>query len=148
MRQGHAESTQTTGWDVRGEQADALDADSDGDGIPDSYEVDQGLKPLLLDGDEDLDLDGLSNLREFWAGTLANDSNSVFQISGVTRPAPGGLPVELSFSSVTGRTYRLLSSSTVDGPPVDIGSVVATNTETRMTITLQALQAFVRAEVQ
>ena len=148
MRQGHAESTQTTGWDVRGEQADALDADSDGDGIPDSYEVDQGLKPLLLDGDEDLDLDGLSNLREFWAGTLANDSNSVFQISGVTRPAPGGISVELSFSSVTGRTYRLLSSSTVDGPPVDIGSVVATNTETRMTITLQALQAFVRAEVQ
>ncbi|MBI4326909.1 MAG: hypothetical protein HY674_16845, partial [Chloroflexi bacterium] len=39
-------------------------ADSDGDGIPDGYEVAHGLNPLRNDTNEDLDLDGLTNIYE------------------------------------------------------------------------------------
>jgi hypothetical protein len=40
-------------------------ADSDGDGMPDGWEVDGGLKPLVDDANKDLDRDGLDNLDEF-----------------------------------------------------------------------------------
>lgn len=43
--------------------------DSDGDGMPDAYEVANGLDPLVNDRDGDLDADGLSNIREMFHGS-------------------------------------------------------------------------------
>ncbi|MDX9703583.1 MAG: kelch repeat-containing protein [Candidatus Auribacterota bacterium] len=43
--------------------------DSDNDGIPDCWETENGLNPLLDDADDDADNDGLTNLQEFIAGT-------------------------------------------------------------------------------
>ncbi|HOT52347.1 MAG TPA: thrombospondin type 3 repeat-containing protein, partial [Candidatus Hydrogenedentes bacterium] len=46
---------------------DPANADSDGDGIADGYEVEYGLNPLdPADADADSDGDGLTNLEEFW----------------------------------------------------------------------------------
>ena len=49
---------------------DACDSDDDGDGIPDLWELDNGLDPLLAsDAALDPDGDNASNLEEFLAGT-------------------------------------------------------------------------------
>ncbi|HAS81965.1 MAG TPA: hypothetical protein DCS43_04655, partial [Verrucomicrobia bacterium] len=47
---------------------DPLDPDSDGDGMPDGWEVDNGLDPLVNDAAGDLDGDGLSNFGEYNSG--------------------------------------------------------------------------------
>ncbi|MGD9612188.1 MAG: choice-of-anchor Q domain-containing protein [Kiritimatiellia bacterium] len=44
-------------------------ADTDGDGMPDDWEIPNGLAPLTDDSAEDPDGDGLSNLQEFLQGT-------------------------------------------------------------------------------
>ena len=52
-------------------------ADSDGDGMPDDYEVANGFDPNNPDdANEDADSDGLTNLQEFIAGTLPNNPDS------------------------------------------------------------------------
>ena len=58
-------------------QGDACDSDDDNDGMPDSYEISNGLNPLddPLDTDAGLDKDGdeLTNLTEFQLGTRADN---------------------------------------------------------------------------
>ena len=64
-------------WGTNRWSLSPLSQDSDGDGIPDSYEVLSGLNPVSSsDRDLDLDNDGWSNYEEFLAGTSANDPNS------------------------------------------------------------------------
>jgi hypothetical protein len=55
--------------------------DTDGDGIPDGWEVLHGLKPLYaLDATDDPDVDGMTNYQEYLAGTdpHVSDNFSVF----------------------------------------------------------------------
>jgi hypothetical protein len=59
------ETTDTDG-DGTGNNADE---DDDNDGMPDVWEVQYGLDPLVNDADEDADGDGISNFDEFRAGT-------------------------------------------------------------------------------
>lgn len=50
--------------------------DTDGDGMPDAWEIAHGLNPNVNDADGDLDGDGVSNLDEYLQGTDPNDANS------------------------------------------------------------------------
>lgn len=83
--------------------------DSDSDGIPDDYEIANGLNPLD-DSDRDLDFDhdGYSNLSEFLAGTAANDATSFL---GLTEFTIGNNRFSATWSSVPGKTYTIQSST-------------------------------------
>jgi len=51
-------------------------SDSDSDGMPDDFEVSYSLLPNQNDANEDPDLDNLTNLEEFLAGTQANNQDT------------------------------------------------------------------------
>ncbi len=78
--------------------------DTDGDGIPDVYEIANGLDPNVDDAALDKDGDGLTNGAEFRAGTNPQSGGSRFAISAVTR---GTSDVVVSFGSVAGKAYRI-----------------------------------------
>jgi len=71
----------TTGWDqlvvgTTWATLSSLPSDSDGDGMPDDYEVLNGFDPDVNDANEDADDDDFTNLEEYLAGTNPNDNDS------------------------------------------------------------------------
>jgi len=86
-----------------------LPADTDGDGLGDGWEQiffgGLGAQPGA-----DPDGDGLTNLREYRAGTNPTDPNSVFEFIDIN-PILGG--VHLRWASQPNRTYRLRRSTSL-----------------------------------
>lgn len=105
--------------------------DTDDDGIPDDYEIANGLNPNdNSDRNLDLDGDGRSNYMEFVAGTAANDSNSLLQITNYTLTETEG---SLTWSSVPGKVYQVQYSTDLETwitIPGDFNAVGAPATET------------------
>ena len=88
--------------------------DSDGDGLPDNYELAQGLNPAsAADAGMDADSDGMSNLQEYLAGTDIHDPRVALRITAVTRV---GAEVHISFPSILGKNYRLECSTELVNP--------------------------------
>lgn len=96
------------------------DLDSDGDGLPLSYEQLYGLDPARNDANGDLDGDGATNLQEFRAGTLPNRADSVFRMVGRRF---GVNQVELLWTPIEGRSYKLFAAPDADGPFAEVGPV-------------------------
>ncbi|MCE9609117.1 MAG: metallophosphoesterase [Chthoniobacter sp.] len=86
-------------------------ADSDGDGIPDAYEIANGLDRFsAADAALDSDGDGISNLKEFIFSTASNAATSRYVFStAYNTPVIGQATV--SFPTTTGRTYRVMYSA-------------------------------------
>jgi hypothetical protein len=84
--------------------------DSDGDGLPDAWEL-RYFGSLNGNASDDPDHDGLTDLQEFRAGTLPNDASSALRISGVE--LNGGL-VWFRFNSIAGKMYQLERATGVD----------------------------------
>jgi hypothetical protein len=79
--------------------------DTDGDGIPDSWETENGLNPNdPSDANADSDGDGLSNIGEYLAGTNPFDANSRLVLNVA---ASGDGQLTLNFQTTAGRAYKL-----------------------------------------
>jgi phosphatidylinositol glycan class B len=71
-------------------------ADTDGDGLPDYWELTYFGSPTGAVADTDDDGDGMTNLQEFQAGTNPKDSTSALRMTGLIR-----------FTTVSNKLYRV-----------------------------------------
>lgn len=81
--------------------------DTDGDGMPDDWELASGTDPNVPDGHLDYDADGMTNYEEFIAGTSPTNAASVLRITA--QVTAGGQRL-LSFEAISNRTYTVLTT--------------------------------------
>jgi hypothetical protein len=107
--------------------------DGDGDGMPDDFELAQGLDPgNPADAVLDADGDGATNGQEYAAGTLPRDPASVLRLEVEVRDGR----CQLTFRSRPDRTYRLeRRPDLATGAWEPVVPPVLTGTGERLTIT-------------
>jgi hypothetical protein len=93
------------------------DADLDGDGMSDSWELAHGLIVGENDANLDPDGDGFTNLQEFLAGTDPQDPVSYLKIETVKPPSATNKMVVLTFQAVAGKSYTIWLADTLPANP-------------------------------
>ncbi|SVE17796.1 uncharacterized protein METZ01_LOCUS470650 [marine metagenome] len=95
--------------------------DTDGDLLPDGWEVARGLDPLQHDGDAalalDPDGDGVSIAEELAAGTDPLDGDSYFTLQVETTDDG----IRLHWHAVPGATYQVIAAGEASGPYQALG---------------------------
>lgn len=107
--------------------------DADDDGLPDEWEVANGLSPTSAVGDDgaegDPDRDGFTNREEYLAGTHPRDPLSGLRLAAF---ASGPNAVTLRFNAVAGHSYTIQYRSSIttewqkliDMAPPTLGSIM------------------------
>lgn len=107
--------------------------DSNGDGLPDAWQIQYFgsiTSPQAAPG-ADPDGDGLNNLQEYLAGTDPTDPHSALKVDAIqVEPTR----VLLQFQAMTGRTYSILYSSVLGGSWTKLINVAAQATNRVVTI--------------
>lgn len=98
-------------------QTDTMDCgpDTDGDGIPDAWELLYAANLGVMTGVGDNDGDGVSNRDEFTADTNPFDPNSRLRVTTITKPGVPS-PVTLVWSSAPTRQYRIRTTPDLGAP--------------------------------
>jgi hypothetical protein len=95
--------------------------DTDGDLLPDGWEVARGLDPLQHDGDAalalDPDGDGVSTADELAAGTDPLDGDSYIALQVETTDDG----IRLHWHAVPGATYQVIAAGKASGPYEALG---------------------------
>lgn len=101
-------------------------SDTDGDGLPDDWEL-AYFNGLQRDGSGDFDGDGQSDRMEFQAGTDPTNGGSVLRVMTLSPPSSG--PVQIFWSAVPGKTYRVQFKASVSDPTWNdlAGDITATD---------------------
>ena len=109
--------------------------DSDFDKMPDKWESDNRLDPLVDDTALDADQDGMSNFEELLAGTNPQDNTSnlsIIDMTGRIESEDDGY-LSIAFRSVPQRKYAVLRAESLSGPWVQVGEpFVALSAESRV----------------
>ncbi len=100
-------------------QTDTMDCgpDSDGDGIPDMWELQYAGNLGVLNGAGDNDGDGFTNAEEFEADTNPLNAASYLRFTSTVKPTAGS-PTTLTWSSSPTRQYRLYATPNLNLPIV------------------------------
>lgn len=121
--------------------------DSEGDGMPDSWETTCGLLLGANDANEDADGDGFSNLNEYLLGTNPRSGASFFKAElAPVAGAPG--TYQLSWNSVAGKTYVVEWSPDLKTPFTMLHTITATETTTRLNLERTGTLGFFRVRLQ
>jgi hypothetical protein len=123
----------------------ALDpaADTDGDGLPDSWE-DENFGNLTVTATADSDGDGNSNLMEYLAGTDPGSAASVFRPT--SHVAEGNLV--LSVPTVSGRSYRVWGTPNLHSTWVEHDTITGDGTTVEWLYALsQSPKYFLKIEI-
>lgn len=96
--------------------------DSDGDGLPDDWEINYAGNTSTLDGTGDADGDGQSDLAEYLADTNPLDPNSVLAIT-LYQASGAGTSGLITWNSQPSRQYRILKRTALNPgfPLTDVG---------------------------
>jgi len=98
------------------------DADTDGDGIPDWWELLHGGGATNMVATADDDLDGFSNLEEWIANTIPTNAASLFLLEAASITTQIGGGIVLQWSSAADRNYNLLSAANLHETMIGIVS--------------------------
>ncbi len=117
--------------------------DTDGDGLPDAYELAVGLNGAVSNGDMDADNDGIPDIVEYRLGTNPTDPTSFFSaVASMATPDTGDL--QLKWPSVAGEEYQIEYSQDLATAFSPLASVTATSGETTYAIVRTLQTGFFR----
>ncbi len=86
------------------------DVDSDGDGLPDAWEIANGTLVGTPDANDDNDSDGFTNGQEYLAGTHPNNPASRLHVERISATGGG---VEFEFTAASNRTFTVQFKDTL-----------------------------------
>ena len=117
--------------------------DTDGDGIPDGWELFYGLNRNVADSTLDTDGDGLDNLHEYIAHTDPRVPQSVLRVTAFQPAGVGNF--SLTWQSIAGLNYRIFTAPAPGGPFTFLKNVASSGDgTTSTTVTGPAGQFFYR----
>lgn len=109
-------------WDAAGSSPGQANnnQDTDGDGLPDSWETSNNTDPYQPDADADPDGDGATNLEEYLAGTNPQLASSRLKVDAITiQPNPGNPNekwIHLQFHALANRSYSIQYQNALNAP--------------------------------